>query len=240
MFDDNFEVFLADTEESKEIHYSIRYRVYCEEMGFENKEDFPLEQEYDDYDDHSAHFIVRHKSTGDWIGAMRLIIHNGQALPIEQHCELTEQVIPSRSVEISRLCVVKEMRKGFKDIDPPNGIAASDIESSPTKVSHLVDNQKRINRTVIWGLLNAGVIYCNQNKIPDWYFITTNALAKVLNKGGFKMTSIGEPCNHNGERHPFKKDAIEAYKNETWRKSFRNNYFAYSIFENLALKKHVA
>ncbi len=37
MFDDHFEVFLADTRESKEIHYSIRYQVYCEEMGFENK-----------------------------------------------------------------------------------------------------------------------------------------------------------------------------------------------------------
>ncbi|MGZ8186120.1 MAG: GNAT family N-acyltransferase, partial [Methylobacter sp.] len=81
MFDDHFEFFLADTDESKEIHYSIRYQVYCEEMGFENKDDFPLEQEFDEYDNHSTHFIVRHKPTGHWVGAMRLIFKNGQPLP---------------------------------------------------------------------------------------------------------------------------------------------------------------
>ena len=61
MFDQHYEVLLADTPKSKAIHYGIRYQVYCEEMGFENKADFPQEQEFDHYDDHAAHFIVRTK-----------------------------------------------------------------------------------------------------------------------------------------------------------------------------------
>ena len=62
MFDQHYEVLLADTPESKAIHYSIRYKVYCEEMGFENKDNFHQKQEVDNYDQHSVHFIVRTKT----------------------------------------------------------------------------------------------------------------------------------------------------------------------------------
>ena len=126
MFDDHFEVFLADTRESKEIHYSIRYQVYCEEMGFENKDDFPLEQEFDEYDKHSTHFIVRARQTGQWVGAMRMIFKNDQPLPLEKHCTLNtiiENNIFNRSVEISRLCLVKDIRRRNTDCEPPLGLA---------------------------------------------------------------------------------------------------------------------
>jgi N-acyl amino acid synthase of PEP-CTERM/exosortase system len=83
MFDNNFEVFLADTPESKAIHYSIRYQVYCEEMGFENKDNFPLEQEFDEYDSQSTHFIVRTRLTGHWVGAIRMVFNTDHFLPID-------------------------------------------------------------------------------------------------------------------------------------------------------------
>ena len=237
MFDDHFEVFLADTRESKEIHYSIRYQVYCEEMGFENKDDFPKEQEFDNHDQHSAHFIVRHKRTGQWVGALRLIFQNGQPLPIEQYCSLQEQIgknTVKQSAELSRLCVVKELRRGFVDIDPPHGIEDEREAMKETYKVRSLHNHKKINRSIIWGLLNAATVYCYSNNIRNWYFITTTALAKVLRKDGFKMLNIGEPCYHNGERYPFKKDVVETYHKETWRKSYKNDY---RIFSQLNLPK---
>jgi N-acyl amino acid synthase of PEP-CTERM/exosortase system len=238
MFDNHFEVFLADTDKSKEINYSIRYQVYCEEMGFESKDDFPREQEFDNYDQHSTHFIVRHKLTGQWVGAMRLIFQNGQLLPIEQFCTLKEQIVKNDEnpcTELSRLCVVKEVRRGFVDKDPPNGIEDESKARKETDKIKLFHNHYKINRTIIWGLLNAATEYCHSNNVENWYFITTAALAKILRKGGFNMLNIGEPCYHNGERYPFKKDVVDTYHNETWRKNFKKGYRIFSELEQLEL-----
>jgi N-acyl amino acid synthase of PEP-CTERM/exosortase system len=209
-------------------------------MGFENKEDFPLEQEFDEYDDHSAHFIVRNRQTGHWVGAMRLIFKIGQLLPIEQHCTFQERIDKKRTAELSRLCVIKEVRRGYVDIDPPNGIEDESQAINETNKVKLLPNQKIINRSIIWGLLNAATVYCYSNNIENWYFVTTTALEKVLRKGGFNMLNIGEPWYHKGERYPFKKDVVDTYQNETWRKNFKNGYRLFSelglpeVIENAA------
>lgn len=207
-------------------------------MGFENKDNFLREQEFDEHDQHSAHFIVRHKWTEHWVGAMRLILQNDQPFPIEQYCTLQERIGKNnvkQSAELSRLCVVKEVRRGFVDIDPPNGIEDESEAIKETCKVKLLHNHQKINRSIIWGLVNAATEYCHSNNIENWYFITTFALAKVLRKGGIKMLSIGESCNHNGERFPFKKDVVDTYYNETWRKDFKNGYRLYSELET---KRH--
>ena len=206
MFDNYFEVFLADTQESKEINYSIRYQVYCEEMGFENKDDFPLEQEFDEYDSHSTHFIVRSRQTGQWVGAMRMVFKNAQLLPIENHCTLNSIIKNdtfNRSVEISRLCLVKEIRRRISDCDPPLGL---EKEEDEIKNGHNVisfHGRKQIERSIIWGLIRAGAVYCEQRNIKKWYFFISKALTRILCKKGLNLQQIGDPCNFNGERFPF-------------------------------------
>ncbi|MBL1264943.1 PEP-CTERM/exosortase system-associated acyltransferase [Candidatus Methylomicrobium oryzae] len=237
MFDDYFQVFLADTCESKKINYSIRYQVYCEEMGFENKDNFPMGQEIDEYDDKSVHFIVQHKKTGQWIGAMRLIFKNNNLLPIEQYCPIEEPIIPkakNQTVELSRLCIIREIRRRVSDIDSPYGITDDDKEIKVTDKVKLLHDHQRINGSIIWGILNAASEYCYVNNIPNWYFMTTGALTKVLNKGGFNMLQLGEAFYHKGVRYPFKKDVFETYHNEIWRKEFVNGY-GYRMFSDLKI-----
>ena len=234
MFDNHFEVFLADTREGKEINYSIRYQVYCEEMGFENKDDFPLEQEFDEYDNQSSHFIIRHKQSGQWIGAMRLIFNTEKLLPIEQYCVLNETIDKSdlgKSVELSRLCLIKEIRRRINDIDPPHGISDDRNEIEETDKIKLFKNS-RINRSIIWGLIYAASKYSYHNDIPNWYFLTTHPLEKVLRKGGLDLLSIGEPCHHRGERYPFKMKAFETYQSEIWKDDYNKGY---SLFSELNL-----
>ncbi len=235
MFDDYFEVFLADTPESKAIHYSIRYQVYCEEMGFENKDDFPMEQEFDSYDNHSSHFIVRHKQSGQWIGAMRLIFKTGQLLPIEQHCVLHEDIekdISGQSVELSRLCLVKEIRRRFNDFDPPYGISDDSDEIKESDKVKLFNN-RRINRSIIWGLIYAASKYSYHNNIPDWYFLTTCALEKVLRKGGLDMLNIGESCHHRGERIPFKMKLSDTQLSGIWKNDYKIGYHQFSELNSI-------
>lgn len=213
MFDKHFEVFLADTQKSKEIHYSIRYQVYCKEMEFESKSNSSVEMEFDEYDHCSEHFIVRHKETGNWVAAMRLIISGERGLPVEKYCVLHEDIDNNffrKAVEISRLCVLENVRKSLGN-------------DSLKKSSH------RANQNIIWGLLNAATEYCHINNMCNWYFMTSSSLAKILVKGGFKMTAIGDLCHHKGKRYPFKKDAVDAYHNEEWRDGFTNGN-AFTIF----------
>ncbi len=227
MFDTYFEVFLADTLKSKRIHYSIRYEVYCEEMGFENKDDFPLRQEFDQYDRHASHFIVRHKQSGLWIGAMRLIFKNGHPLPIELLCELNDPIYESNtglSVELSRLCLIKEARKIFNDILPPYGITAQNNVSNESNKHQLAKN----NRDIIWGLIYAALKYSYHHGISNWYFLTTPGLEKVLRKGGLDMTVIGDPCEHKGMRYPFKMNVLATYQSEIWQDHYKNGYRAFS------------
>ena len=229
MFDTYFEVFLADTEKSKRIHYSIRYKVYCEEMGFESKADFPLKMEFDKYDSHSSHFIVRHKPTGLWIGAMRLIFKNDTPLPIEQFCGLNESIGQSDagiSVELSRLCLVKEARKIFKDMLPPYGITDQNYGINESNKLKLAKN----NRDIIWGLIYAAAQYSYRHHVSNWYFLTTPGLEKVLRKGGLDMEVIGEACDHKGMRYPFKMDVLATYQSDIWQNCYERGYQTYSEY----------
>lgn len=231
MFDENFEVFLADTNESKEIHYSIRYQVYCEEMGFENKDDFPLGHEFDEYDNHSIHFIVRHKQSKQWIGSIRLILKNDQLLPIERHCILDEPIDKNwgrKTVEVSRVCVIKGIRRRVSDANALCGITDENEDINETDKVKLLHNYHRINRTIIWGMLNACLEYCYFNNIQNWYSMTPTPLAKIMERGGFKMLRAGEPIYHKGERYPFKRDVFETYHNEIWRNDYKNGYRKFS------------
>lgn len=236
MFDEYFEAFLADTPKSREEHYRIRYKVYCEEMGYENKDDFSCAQEYDHWDDHSAHFIVKHKKSGEWVGAMRLIFQHNQTLPIQQHVILNDNMkntMPACSVELSRLCVVKEMRRGCRatyavDGSQTEGPGAN--EAGTMKID-MLRNQHFISRQIIWGLLHAASVYCYNHNITYWYFLTTNGIAKLLRKGGLSLINIGGACYHRGIRYPFKMDVAETYHNKVWKNGYADKYFPFSSLD---------
>lgn len=243
MFDKYFEVFLADTPESKEINYSIRYQVYCEEMGFESKDNFPSQMEHDDDDGRSIHFIVRDKMSGYWVGAMRLIYKQDSLLPIEQCCKINEKIDSNDlygAVELSRLCLIKEVRRRFKDIDPPHGIIDESKQPKETEKIKLMFNQQKFNRVIIWGLIHAAAEYCCFNNIHNWYFMTTRALAKILCRGGLNLMKIGTSCQHKGERFPFRMNAIETYQSNIWQGGYKNSYQLFSKLANSQSYKNAA
>ena len=91
---------------------------------------------------------------------MRLIFKNDQLLPIEKHCTLDEPIDKNegkQSVEVSRVCVVKEIRRRVSDTNPPSGITDENEEINETDKIKLLHNHHRINRTIIWGMFNAAI-----------------------------------------------------------------------------------
>lgn len=233
MFDDYFDVYLADTSKGKEEHYKLRYQVYCEEMGFEDKNEFSSKQEMDRWDNHSVHFLVRHRETKQWVGAMRMVFRQGGALPLQKLCSI-DGVIDrdGADIEISRLCLIKNIRKRKTDREPPLGLnAKADMKAKGGNVTDLY-SRRQINRSLIWGLFRAASIYSEENNIDNWYFLCTKALARIISREGFSMSQVGNVCHHRGERYPFRIDLQEIMGNAIWRKDFKNGYRLFSQLED--------
>lgn len=73
MFDNYFEVFLADCPEGAKLTTENATRS-CLETGYEDSLRFLHERVTDEFDANSAHFIVRARATGAWIAALRLVL----------------------------------------------------------------------------------------------------------------------------------------------------------------------
>ena len=87
-FNKYFEVLFANTESLRQESFRIRHRVYCEELGWEPKQDNGLET--DPCDDYSFALLLVHKRTGQYAGTARLVISPPEKpekqLPFEMHC----------------------------------------------------------------------------------------------------------------------------------------------------------
>ena len=79
--------------------------------------------------------------------------------------------------------LIKEIRRRFSDVNAPSGITDENEDINETDKIKLLHNYHRINRTIIWGMLNAGLKYCYFNNIQNWYSMTTHPFSKNLGKG---------------------------------------------------------
>jgi len=240
MFDDYFEVYLADNEQAKRIHYNTRYQVYCEEMGFENKANFVEKCEIDHWDNHSVHFIVKMKGTDHWVGAMRLVLPVKDKLPLSEHCQLDEVILNNdlfQAIEVSRLCVIKEIRRRKTDGDPPMGLSTEGHGALEHDNAFFIRNQRRMKQSIIWGLFRAASIYSKEQHIDNWYFLTTKALARIIKRENFKLHPAGNSCQLNGERFPFRINLDEILANPLWSQGYNVGYKLYSQLDKADLAK---
>jgi N-acyl amino acid synthase of PEP-CTERM/exosortase system len=177
MLDDPFEVFLADTSQSKKIHYQLRYKVYCLEKRYENPEAYPDLQESDANDTHTAHFIIRSRDSAKWLGAMQLIIGAPAVLPITTLAIIESQAINGLTdkitAEASRLCVLPARLNRQR--------RSSDIlHASWTSLA----------------LIRAARRYCLDHDIRYCFFFITDSLARVLTRVGMEIHAIGPANEH--------------------------------------------
>ncbi len=181
MFDGRYRTIIADTVESKAIHFKLRYEVYCLEKRFEPTEHFNTSQERDDYDANAIHLLVQHKTSGQWVGAIRLVLGRPGSLPIYG---LTSVSLPKTIMEeggfaeLSRLAILKSFRRCGKE----------------TRVSE---------PEVLLGLIRAAKEYSENHGIRYWLFLCRRSIKRVVGSFGMEMDVIGPPCEFRGIRYPF-------------------------------------
>lgn len=174
-----FSGYLADTRESRRIHYRIRYQVYCERKGFEDNAVLRKRGlERDAYDEHALPFIFRDEHDGHWRGTARLVIRGATPLPVEASGALPDRFCagyaPGSVAELSRLAAL----------------------TPPTR--HGRDR---------WALLRAtlgSVLSCAEwFGIEELLFLTVPSLARVINRMGIPIEPVGQPIEHRGVRQAF-------------------------------------
>lgn len=188
MFDDHYEVVLADTAGSRAIHYHLRYRVFCLEKGFEDAERFKDQMEKDCYDDEAVHFLVRDKKQDQWIAAARLVIGPLDFLPISRAAEISLPDVEAGTViaEFSRLLILN---------------------------NHRCFNGKRISEPeVLMGLIRAAKEYCQNIHIEHWVFLCRRSIRRILDGLGISMEPIGPACHFRGVRVPYRMDLTTAFE----------------------------
>jgi len=216
MLEQEYDFYLADTDAGKSIHYNLRYRVYCLREKFEDRSCYPNSLEQDEYDDASAHFIVRSRVTGEWLGAMRLIVAPMQNLPVSRLCSVDAEnfsgVNQKRVAEASRLCTVLPTapRENFS----PN--ATKSYIPAPARSCH--HNRDALQTSwLALGLIRAARQYCLKHEIVHCFFLISDPLARILRRLGMEIEPVGSPCQHRGWRRPYIHNVKTGYQAMTTR-----------------------
>jgi len=198
-----FEVVPAYSDAMKDIVYRIRHQVYCEDLAFEPQR--PDQREWDAYDAHSLHLLIRSVQTGEFVGCTRIVrvrpTDPDQPLPFETTCAATldrsiidPSRLPRNSIaEVSRLAVVSRYRKR-KDDDKKTPLPLSDSDFGTPA-------QPRFPYIPI-GLYLGTVELARLNDIQTLFVLTERRLASHFKKLGVNIQTIGGPVEHRGERIP--------------------------------------
>jgi N-acyl amino acid synthase of PEP-CTERM/exosortase system len=184
MPNNSYEVILADTEESKKIHYNLRYQIFCVEKGFEEADKFKDEMEKDIHDDSAIHFLV--KGNNRWIGSFRLVIDQFGNLPFQKVSALDSLQFMQRNqkvAEFSRLGILRPFQK-LRNGEPPKESSERDSE-------------------IMLKMIHAGVDYCRTNSIGHIIILCRRSISRVLNQFGLQARPIGPTVFHHGPRIPF-------------------------------------
>lgn len=202
MFDNRFEVFLADNPLGKTLHYRLRHQVYCEERGWESSAEGVTGLEYDKYDDKSAHFLVRSRHSGYWVGGMRLVWSPFHELPIHARCEIASEYCDvhaqRQSAELSRLFIVSDFRNGqyLRPYAMRRDMVAK-CGSVAGSEGHALQNE------IILGLIRAARDFSQLQGISAWYFLVARSLARKLTGMGLGLQSCGQEIKFHGARRPY-------------------------------------
>ena len=227
----SFEIIRLSNEKELKEAYKLRYKVYCEEWGFEDPAKYPDRQETDEFDRNAVHFAAI-DDTGKAVGAVRLILFSPDGFPLEKHCEINNdsQGINHENVaEISRLVISRAYRKRTEDkyIYGPDE-ERRDIDGCDLSYNHSVNNncrrtddrygynrpsngrlrneiedEKRNRHELVTSLYKAVYHESKRRNLTHWYAVMTKGLVILLNRYGIRFRAIGDPVDYHGIRTPY-------------------------------------
>lgn len=198
-----FDLSVALTREQRERVYHLRYRVYCEEFGYEPPEVFSNQQEMDTYEESSIHCLVSHRETGKAAGCVRLVLANENSLmPMEGHAgDSLDQAFMSQFsgrrntlCEISRLAVDSDFRRRRGERETRFG--ASDAFNFSKR------EQRTFPLIALFLFMASGAVADVLNR-KNCCAIMEPSLFLLLRRAGTVFRRIGDDFEFRGTRAPY-------------------------------------
>jgi len=204
-FQDFFKIEIAQTKEQKSKAYGIRYRVYCNEFGYEPIDEFPDKEEKDEYDDFSIHCLIIHKKSGLPAACVRLIPafdnqNKPTLLPLELHCgdsldqEYVDNLDRHSICEISRLAIdcLFRRRTGEK-LTRFGEIQGLDFSKQEQRTFSLI---------AVAALLAAAALTKINGK-PNAFSLMEPFLPRMVKRLGVNLIKSGTDIDYRGIRAPY-------------------------------------
>lgn len=188
---------VTNKDELEEV-FRLRYKVYCEEWGFERIEDHPGGIEFDKFDDHSLHFISLN-NVWQVVGTVRIILNSEKGFPIEKICKTDTNLSnlnKDKIGEISRLAMSKELRKRIEDRFIYDGTSEYHQEYTAT-------DERRRRHEIVIGLYKYIYVESKKMGLTHWYAVMAKGLYLLLKKLGIIFSPIGPEIDYHGIRTPY-------------------------------------
>jgi N-acyl amino acid synthase of PEP-CTERM/exosortase system len=202
-----FELVLAHTDLLREEVFRLRYQVYCEELGWEDKSRFSDFAESDAYDQNALHCLLRHRKSGLFAGTVRLIgTKQNTSIPLIEHCAdtlfetpLDPRIQPPGTYgEISRLALRKEFRRRKGEAGTSTGIG----HDTPDLLHWNTDEHRRFPHISLALYLAAAALGLKEG-MSGVYAMMEPRLARHLRVAGLHFEQVGEIIDFHGDRAPY-------------------------------------
>lgn len=206
-FDRYFSVSLVENDKQLRQAQRIRFRVYCEEFGYEDPNASPEGLEIDDYDSQSLHALVIHRKTGFPAGCVRMVPTAPSApdepLPFERYCgESVDQTFVeglhldrATVCEISRLAVDGAFRRrGPKEHQSRFGqIEQIDFSREEQRVLPLIAVSAYLAATAI----------TDHTGHTNVFAMMEPFLPRLMARSGIHFQRAGTDVEYHGTRAPY-------------------------------------
>jgi N-acyl amino acid synthase of PEP-CTERM/exosortase system len=203
IFSQYFQVDLAKDADSLDKVQFIRYRVYCEEFGYESNEQCPGQRERDEYDDSSVHCLITHRPSGTPAACVRMVPTPSDkpqsALPFEKHCgeslnyDLISQMRLNREriCEVSRLAVDRSFRRRPGEHSTRLGNTAQYAVTA---------EERRSFPFIATAAYLAATSLTRRLDRPNVFAMMEPFLPRLLRRGGIHFTRVGTDTDYHGTR----------------------------------------
>lgn len=193
----------ADSQKIMEEIFRLRFKVYCEEWGFEDPANYPDGLERNEYDNTAQHYTIRDVIDGSIIGTVRVILPSELGYPVLKYCTIDPVMYESASGglqemrigEVSRLAISKDFRKRIED-DSLTGYSAD----LPDRLD--LGHQKRrcnfVHEFYKYLLLQSMAM-----GLTHWYIAMKRGLYILLKRVGMVYHPIGPEIDYHGIRTPY-------------------------------------
>lgn len=202
-FQEYFDVELATTPEQMAKVYHLRYRVYCEEFGYEESGAFPDGQESDEFDTHSVHCLIIHKLSGMPAACVRVVkVDQNTKMPMETYCQesLNVQLFSELAAQRSTICEFSRLA-----VDGAFRRRSGERASRFGEISSM-DCTKRELRTfsliAIAAFVSAFAVSDHIGR-QNAFAMMEPFLPRLLQRSGVVVKRVGADVDYHGMRAPY-------------------------------------